>query len=119
MRDITDDPGAMNAGERRLSDPSVPSYGAVGSINNNDSERKQPPSGQVIRILDFPVIVPIATSSLPAEPDDFMTRTLDKMRVIPCAGIVLSIMSGIFFATAGFIVKMIPEVNPIEIVISR
>lgn len=37
---------------------------------------------------------------------------------IPCSGIGLGLLSGVFFATAGFIVKLIP-LNPIEIVISR
>jgi hypothetical protein len=37
---------------------------------------------------------------------------------IPCSGIALGLLSGVFFATAGFIVKLI-DINPIEIVISR
>ena len=37
---------------------------------------------------------------------------------LPCSGIGLGLLSGLFFATAGFIVKLV-KVNPIEIVISR
>ena len=50
---------------------------------------------------------------------DLMTRILAKFRSFPCAGIILAMLSGIFFATAGFIVKLVPAVNPIEIVIIR
>jgi ABC-type uncharacterized transport system permease subunit len=28
-------------------------------------------------------------------------------------------LSGVFFATAGFIVKLVPKVNPIQIVVTR
>lgn len=46
---------------------------------------------------------------------EVLIKTLTR---IPCSGIGLGLLSGVFFATAGFIVKLIP-VNPIEIVISR
>lgn len=51
--------------------------------------------------------------------DDLMSRILAKFRSLPCAGIILAMLSGIFFATAGFIVKLVPNVNPIEIVVTR
>ena len=54
-----------------------------------------------------------------APQEDLSTRIISRLREIPCAGVVLAMLSGIFFATAGFIVKLIPEVNPIQIVVSR
>ena len=97
---------------------------SYGSLDNNNSV-----------FLDVSVKVPgaaaaggaaadiiIASSALPAVPPvrpDAMTRVLNKLRTLPCAGLVLAMLSGVFFATAGFIVKLIPDVNPIEIVISR
>lgn len=51
--------------------------------------------------------------------EDLSTRIISKLRVIPCAGILLAMLSGVFFATAGFIVKLIPNINPIQIVVSR
>ena len=47
------------------------------------------------------------------------TRLITKLRGIPCGGILLALLSGVFMASAGFIVKLIPKVNPIEIVITR
>lgn len=99
-----------------MSKTSVPSYGATGIMTNNNDLEKQLSSG-VIPIND--VSDPIATSSLPPGPTDSMTRMLLRLRGIPCAGILLAMLSGMFFAFAGFIVKLIPEVNPIEIVICR
>jgi drug/metabolite transporter (DMT)-like permease len=46
-------------------------------------------------------------------------RLLEKSKVIPCAGIFLALVSGTIFATAGFIVKLLPDVNPLEIVVVR
>ena len=54
-----------------------------------------------------------------APQEDLSTRIISRLRGIPCAGVVLAMLSGIFFATAGFIVKLIPEVNPVQIVVSR
>ena len=54
-----------------------------------------------------------------APQEDLSTRIISKLRGIPCAGIVLALLSGIIFAMAGFIVKLIPKVNPIQIVVSR
>ena len=51
--------------------------------------------------------------------EDLSTRIISKLRGIPCAGIVLALLSGILSATAGFIVKLIPKVNPIQICVSR
>ena len=103
---------------------------SYGSMNDTDSvqidvEKQLPPSAPSCRVtLNSAVkaVMPIASSALPASPadtPDLMTRVLQRLRHIPCAGLVLAMLSGIFFATAGFIVKMIPDVNPIQIVISR
>ena len=51
--------------------------------------------------------------------DDLMGRTLLRLRRMPCAGIIMGMLSGIFFATAGFIVKLVPNVNPVQIVVTR
>lgn len=92
-----------------------PSYGAIEFPVKTTTEA----------ILNMPVMETTASSSsipslIPETPaPDSMTRIVERLRGIPCAGLVLAMMSGIFFATAGFIVKLIPDVNPIEIVISR
>ena len=52
-------------------------------------------------------------------PIDLMGRTLNRLRLMPCAGIIMGMLSGICFATAGFIVKLIPDVNPVQIVVTR
>lgn len=44
---------------------------------------------------------------------------VERLKRIPCSGILLGVLSGFFFATAGFIVKLILNINPIEVVISR
>lgn len=54
-----------------------------------------------------------------AAPNDLMGRTLNKLRRMPCAGIIMGMLSGVFFATAGFIVKLVPNVNPVQIVVTR
>lgn len=59
------------------------------------------------------------SSAVESENDDLSTRIVRKLRVIPCAGVILAMLSGVFFATAGFIVKLIPDINPIQIVICR
>lgn len=51
--------------------------------------------------------------------NDLMARTLSRLRRMPCAGIIMGMLSGIFFATAGFIVKLVPNVNPVQIVVTR
>lgn len=51
--------------------------------------------------------------------NDLMARTLLRLRRMPCAGIIMGMLSGIFFATAGFIVKLVPNVNPVQIVVTR
>lgn len=56
-----------------------------------------------------------ATESTASCADRFMA----KLRTIPCAGIFLGMLSGIFFATASFIVKMVPDVHPVEVVVTR
>lgn len=63
-------------------------------------------------------IVPVACSDSVCQ-EDLSTRIISRLRVIPCAGILLAMLSGVFFATAGFIVKLIPNINPIQIVVSR
>lgn len=51
--------------------------------------------------------------------NDVMGRTLLRLRRMPCAGIIMGMLSGVFFATAGFIVKLVPNVNPVQIVVTR
>lgn len=51
--------------------------------------------------------------------NDLMGRTLSRLRLMPCAGIIMGTLSGVFFATAGFIVKLVPNVNPVQIVVTR
>lgn len=52
-------------------------------------------------------------------PHDLHGSALHRLRSVPCAGILLAMLSGVFFATAGFIVKLVPKVNPIQIVVTR
>ena len=52
-------------------------------------------------------------------PHDLHDSAINRLRSVPCAGILLAMMSGVFFATAGFIVKLVPKVNPIQIVVTR
>jgi hypothetical protein len=40
------------------------------------------------------------------EDDDFKTRCMERMRAIPGLGILMALMSGICFATAGFTVEL-------------
>lgn len=47
------------------------------------------------------------------------TRLLEKVSQIPCAGIALALISGILSTAATFTVKLVPNVSPLEIVISR
>ena len=62
-------------------------------------------------------VIPIVT--VPVQQEDKLTRLVNYFRKIPCAGIIMALFSGLFFATAGFIVKLVPNVNPIQIVVSR
>ena len=48
-----------------------------------------------------------------------LDRLLERLRRFPCAGVLLGLLSGIFFATASFIVKKVPYVHPIAVVVSR
>lgn len=38
--------------------------------------------------------------------DDFKSRCMEKMRLVPGLGLVLALLSGICFATAGFTVEL-------------
>ena len=42
-----------------------------------------------------------------------------RLKRIPCAGIGFGILSGSIFAAGSLIVKLLPNINPVEIVISR
>lgn len=42
-----------------------------------------------------------------------------KMRKIPCLGVIMAFISGIFFATAGFTVCLIPNIDATVIVVFR
>jgi len=74
--------------------------------------------------FDDPTVLPMTMIEpgkvvKPNQEEDMSSRIISKLRNIPCAGIVLAMLSGIFFATAGFIVKLVPMVNPVEIVVTR
>lgn len=48
-------------------------------------------------------------ADLPPKSDDtndFKTRCMEKMRKVPCLGILMALFSGICFATAGFTVEL-------------
>lgn len=44
---------------------------------------------------------------------------ITRLAAIPCAGIVLAALSGMFSATGFLIIKLIKEIHPIEIVVTR
>lgn len=51
--------------------------------------------------------------------DDMPTKMLSFLRKIPASGIILSAMSGFCLAAASLIVKKAPNVNSIQILVSR
>ncbi|KAI1290288.1 Solute carrier family 35 member G1 [Halotydeus destructor] len=53
----------------------------------------------------------------PGNQDD--SALVRKLRAIPLAGILVAILSAIVFATAGFTVKLTPNVHPVIVVLSR
>ncbi|KAI1285164.1 Solute carrier family 35 member G1 [Halotydeus destructor] len=42
-----------------------------------------------------------------------------EIQRLPCFGILLGLLSGVFAATGGFIVKLLPDVHPVEVVVAR
>jgi hypothetical protein len=52
-------------------------------------------------------------------PGDSMTRYFHALQKIPCAGILMGLTAGIMASIASFIVKLLPEVNPVQIVVFR
>ena len=52
-------------------------------------------------------------------PRDLLSLTVHRLKVIPCAGIVLGLIAGILSSLGAFIVKLLPDINPIEIVVIR
>lgn len=50
---------------------------------------------------------------------DLLSSTIHRLKGIPCAGILMGLMAGIVSSIAAFIVKLIPNVNPIQIVVVR
>lgn len=50
---------------------------------------------------------------------DILSLTIHNLKVIPCAGIVMGLLAGIISSIAAFMVKLLPNVNPIQIVVSR
>lgn len=75
-----------------------------------------------IRLLSICTTARILTT--PCDQDDASHRdivslTIHNMKVIPCAGIVMGLLAGIISSVAAFMVKMLPDVNPIQIVVSR
>jgi hypothetical protein len=55
---------------------------------------------------------------LPARASD-KTSLYSRMTLLPGAGVFLAALSGMFFATGSLIVKLVPEIHPIEIVCFR
>lgn len=51
--------------------------------------------------------------------DDMLTKMLNFLRKIPASGIILSAMSGFCLAAASLIVKKAPNVNSVQILVSR
>lgn len=52
-------------------------------------------------------------------PGDSMTRYFHALQKIPCAGILMGLTAGIMASIASFIVKLLPDVNPVQIVVFR
>lgn len=46
-------------------------------------------------------------------------KLIIRLRAVPCAGMVLGVLSGAIMATAGLVTNLIPEVHPVEIVVFR
>lgn len=44
--------------------------------------------------------------------DDRIVNCFRRARKVPCIGIILGLLSGVFAATAGFIVKLVPNIHP-------
>ena len=66
------------------------------------------------------------TSHLITEPEyhdpshrDLLSVAIHRVKEIPCAGIAMGILAGIVSSIASFIVKLLPDVNPVQIVIFR
>lgn len=51
--------------------------------------------------------------------NDIRTRIMENLRVIPCIGLIMALLSGIFFATASFTVELAPGVDSAFIVAFR
>lgn len=54
-----------------------------------------------------------------ADDQDFGRRGIELLRRIPASGIIMAGFSGVCFAVASFIVKKIPNVNSVQILVSR
>jgi hypothetical protein len=50
---------------------------------------------------------------------DSMTQCFRTLQSIPCAGIIMGLLAGVLVSIASFIVKLLPHVNPIQIVVFR
>lgn len=57
--------------------------------------------------------------TMAAEQPDKLVRLIRYLRCVPGIGIFMGALSGAFAATGGFIVKLIPEIHPVEVVVWR
>ena len=59
------------------------------------------------------------TSSRDENTGDIRSIIMKKLSVVPCIGLIMAFLSGIFFAAASFTVELIPEVDVAFIVTTR
>ena len=62
---------------------------------------------------------PLPPTHVAAPAGDLLSVLVHKLKRLPCAGIVLGLMAGVMSSIAAFIVKLVPAVNPVQIVVTR
>jgi hypothetical protein len=50
---------------------------------------------------------------------DIRNVVMDRLRMIPCMGLLMALLSGFFFATAGFTVDLMDHVDAAFVVTTR
>lgn len=79
----------------------------MSQVNCKSSIQDQ--NGNIIEAKKIPQAVEV--------PEDFTVKLLSLCKRIPCCGIILSLLSSIFYGIANLMVKFTPNINPFVIVI--